>query len=104
MSIKKMNFFYSTGRLEDCKTELKKILNEAKRNDLENLSEIYTLLSNDERYKGNLDKSLAYSLEAVKYLDVAKNKIKITTLSANWRRSMKSWVKRKRVSIGIKNA
>lgn len=76
MSIKKMNYFYATGKVEAAKNELKEILEDAKKNHFENLSEIYTLLSFEERYKGNLDKGLAYSLEAMKYLDVAKNKNK----------------------------
>lgn len=77
MRIKKMNYFYAAGRFEDGKAELNKILADAKRNDFENLSEIYTLLSSDERYKGNLERGLAYSLEAMKYRNRVKNKGRI---------------------------
>lgn len=77
MRIKKINYFSATGKTETAEAELQKLLREAGENKFENLSEIYILLSYEERYKGNLNKGLEYSLEAVKYLDKAKDKSQV---------------------------
>jgi len=74
LRIEKMNFLSSVDKQSESDAELQLILKEAKENDSANLSVIYKLLSGEERYKGNLNKGLEYSLEAVNYLDKAKDK------------------------------
>ncbi|MBO9729696.1 MAG: sensor histidine kinase [Chitinophaga sp.] len=67
----KMDFLSSTGDVRGAEDAFREIISEANAENFVNLPEIYLVLAGRERYKGNLDKALAYALDAVKYNDRA---------------------------------
>jgi two-component system, sensor histidine kinase PdtaS len=74
MNVEKMYFFSEKGNKSASETEHSKILIEAAKYHRKNYSYIFKILASEERFKGNLNKALNYSLEAVKNLDSAADK------------------------------